>query len=657
MKKCFNRPEIISARFFHPGAGGVNACGRPNSHLYENLGRFIACVALLGLLLAESIAYPGCSGAAALQSDSSIYEGRPVSLNETQIDRLVSAKLKPLHIQPVLCSDSVFVRRAFLDLLGTLPTAQEARLFIDDPDSKNKRSKLIDQLLDRPEFAEYWAMKWGDTLRIKAEFPVNLWPEAAQAYHQWVRASLAENKPYDKFARELLTASGSNFRNGPVNFYRAIQNRTPEGIAGAVALTFMGSRVDTWPKKELSGMAAFFSQVGYKPTREWKEQIVFWDPLNVAAQEGGTTSSTAGKAASGGAQTKDSTALAAALSGQSIPKGATFPDGTTVKLTADRDPRDVFASWLVSPTNPWFKRAIVNRIWYWLLGRGIIQEPDDIRPINPPSNPALLAYLESELVAQHFNLKHIYRLILNSQTYQLSSLPHANKSEAEANFAVYPVRRLDAEVLIDAINKVTGTTDQYTSPIPEPFTYIPQDMPAVAIGDGSITSPFLTLFGRSSRTTGMADERNNKPVPAQALHMLNSSHIQMKLAKSPQLRSVLVANFRQPSAVVEDLYLTVLSRYPTHEEMRVALSYGGAGEANARPEVILGARRVGPRARNFGGNNNFAPLGKPPGPYGEDVGPRAGNLAAISAASGRRPSDWLDIAWALVNSTEFMYKH
>ncbi len=138
---------------------------------------------------------------------------------------------------------------------------------------------MIDRLLERDEFADYWAMKWGDILRIKAEFPVNLWPNAAQAYHRWVRASIAENKPYDKFVREMLTSSGSNFRVGPVNFYRAIQNRTPEGIATAVALTFMGSRADSWPKDRLAGMAVFFSQIGYKPTREWKEENVFWDPL------------------------------------------------------------------------------------------------------------------------------------------------------------------------------------------------------------------------------------------------------------------------------------------------------------------------------------------------------------------------------------------
>jgi len=210
------------------------------------------------------------------------------------IDRLVAANLAKLGIQPVLCSDAVFIRRAYLDVIGTLPTAEEARKFIQDPDLANKRRILIDQLLERDEFADFWAMRWGDVLRIKAEFPVNLWPNAAQAYHRWVRFSIATNKPYDQFARELLTSSGSNFRVGPVNFYRAIQNRNADGIATAVALVFLGVRSEAWPTDRREGMAAFFSQIGYKPTNEWKEEHVFWDPLGSSTAAGNTA---AGRAA------------------------------------------------------------------------------------------------------------------------------------------------------------------------------------------------------------------------------------------------------------------------------------------------------------------------------------------------------------------------
>ena len=218
-------------------------------------------------------------GAATPQQTPSIFESPARPVPAGQIDKLVFAKLASLGIQPAVCSDAVFVRRVYFDVIGTLPTAKETSDFLQDPDTKNKRRLLIDRLLERDEFADYWAMKWGDVLRIKAEFPINLWPNAAQAYHRWVRASIAENKPYDKFAREMLTSSGSNFRVGPVNFYRAMQNRTPEGTAMAVALTFMGTRADSWPKERLAGMAAFFAQIGYKPTREWKEEHVYLGSL------------------------------------------------------------------------------------------------------------------------------------------------------------------------------------------------------------------------------------------------------------------------------------------------------------------------------------------------------------------------------------------
>ncbi|MFA6545631.1 MAG: DUF1553 domain-containing protein, partial [Limisphaerales bacterium] len=411
------------------------------------------------------------------------------------IDEFVLGWLKHLKLQPAdPCTDAEFVRRVYVDVLGTLPTAKEASAFISSSEP-NKRSALIDRLLERPEFADYWAMKWGDILRIKAEFPVNLWPNAAQAYHHWVRSSIVQNKPYDKFVRELLTSSGSNFRVGPVNFYRALQSKTPESTARTAALTFMGVRADdAWPERSLSGMVACFSQVGYKPTREWKEEIVFWDPDKTSVK---TTNAV-------------TPVLNAPPTNKPPAVAAIFPDGTPAKLSPERDPREVFADWLITPKNPWFTRNIANRVWSWLLGRGIIHEPDDIREKNPPSNPDLLAFLEKELVAHRYDLKHLYRLILNSKTYQFSSKAKATGPLAEAHFASYAVRRLDAEVLLDAINKVSGTSDLYTSAIPEPFTFIPKDTPAVALADGSITSPFLALFGRSARATGLESERINR---------------------------------------------------------------------------------------------------------------------------------------------------
>jgi len=489
-----------------------------------------------------------------------------------KIDELVFARLQQLKIQPArLCSDGVFVRRVYLDVIGTLPSAQEARQFLQAQDPPTRRA-LIDRLLQRDEFADYWAMKWSDLLRVKAEFPINLWPNAAQAYHRWIRTSIKENMPYDRFVRELLTANGSNFRVPQVNFYRAIQNREPEGLAQAVALTFMGARADRWPKERLAGMAAFFSQVGYKCTAEWKEEIVSFDPSTAAGQ------------AAGGAS-----------------PAAVFPDGTAARLSPDRDPREVFADWLLAPKNPWLARNIVNRVWYWLQGRGIIHEPDDIRPDNPPCNSELLAYLEGELIAARYDLKHVYRLILNSKTYQLSSIPRSDRPEAEANFASYPLRRLEAEVLIDALNQVTGSTEKYSSAIPEPFTFIPENLRSIALPDGSIGSSFLEMFGRPPRDTGLESERSNRPTAAQRLHLLNSSHVQRKIEQSSKLLS-LAQSSKRPRDVVDGLYLTILSRFPTDEELKIVAAYNQSGAVKGR-EVLV------------------------------------------------------DLAWALINSAEFLYRH
>jgi len=455
----------------------------------------------------------------------------------TQIDKLVFTQLGELGITPAnLCSDAVFIRRVYIDLTGKLPSAADVQAFLEDKNPA-KRSVLIEKLLATDEFAEFQAMKWSDLLRIKAEYPVNLWPNAAQAYYKWVLNSIKQNKPYDKFVRELLTSSGSNFRVPPVNFYRAVQNRTPRGLAAAVALTFMGTRLDKWPEEKISAMAVFFSQVAYKSTGEWKEEIVYWNKP---------------------------------VTNQIL--NCTLPDGSTVIIPPDRDPREVFADWLISPTNQWFARNIVNRIWAWLIGRGIVHEPDDIRPDNPPVNPPLLAYLEHELVQSNYDLKHIYRLILNSHVYHLSCIPHDLSPAARENFASYPIRRLDAEVLIDAINQITGTSEKYISPIPEPFTESPENFRAVALPDASITSSFLELFGRPPRDTGLESERNNRITPAQRLHLINSTHINKKIETSYIIRQLSQPNVPLPQAI-KILYLNILSRYPTEPELNIAITH------------------------------------------------------------------------------------
>jgi hypothetical protein len=464
---------------------------------------------------------------------------------QNRIDQLVFAKQAETGFPPPeLCLDAVFIRRVYLDVIGTLPTSKEVRGFLAS-NIPDKRQKLIDELLQRPEFADYWALKWCDLLRVKSEFPSNLWPNAVQAYHYWILNALRQNMPYDQFVRALLTTSGSNFRDPPVNFYRPFQERTPRNILDTTALVFMGVRLANsgWSEEQMLGMDAFFAKVAYKKTDEWKEEVVYSDPdkqlLNPVTKE------------------------------LVVPVP---PGGKPLKLDADADPRVAFADWLTAPDNPWFAKAIVNRIWFWLMGRGIIHEADDIRPDNKPWSPELLAYLEKELVGGKYDLKHIYRLILNSSTYQLSSIPTPGNSADQAGFSHYRVRRLDAEVLIDAICQITGPGEEYSSAIPEPFTFIPSSQRTILLADGSIKSPFLEMFGRPGRDTSLESDRNNSVSVFQALHILNSSHIHKKIMKGQRL-SKLMTSCPVPKDRVSLLYLTILSRMPTQEEEKIALDY------------------------------------------------------------------------------------
>lgn len=507
-----------------------------------------------------------CSGSTALGQAVCPFERDDWPVPISGVDNCVLAALGKSGIEPAYpCSDEVFIRRVYLDVIGTLPEPSDVRRFLQDHDP-NKRAALIEALLQREEFADYWALKWGDLLRVKAEFPINLWPNAVQAYHHWIREAVRSNRPYDQFVRELLTSSGSNFRVPPVNFYRAVQGRTPTDFAAAVALTFMGTRLAGWPEQRRSDLALFFSRLAFKKTGEWKEEIVYPDLTGAA------------------------------------PLAVVFPDGSKAVIPAGEDPRVTFADWLLKPENPWLARAVVNRIWCWLLGRGIVHEPDDFRPDNPPANPELLAYLERELVAARYDLRHIYRLILNSRTYQQSCRPRSDRPEAERLCAYYPVRRLEAEVLADALNWIGGSGERYVSPIPEPFTYLPREQRSVALPDGSITSPFLIMFGRPARDTGLESERSNQPSDAQQLYLLNSSEVQRLITRSPRLRAVVAAAAGEPAAIIRGTYQVLLSRDPTPAEETAAKAYWQT------PGLPAGAPAV-------------------------------------------------DLAWALINSAEFQYRH
>ncbi len=506
------------------------------------------------LLIVAAILLPAV--AAAGQTFLTPFESAGPPISHGRIDDLVFAQWRRSGVQPANpSSDEVFLRRVYLDVIGTLPSGEDTRQFLADSDP-HKRAALIDRLLARDEFADYWTMKWCDLLRVKSEFPINLWPDAVQAYYRWIHTSIRDDVPYDVFVRALLTASGSNFRVPETNFYRAVQSRDPRALAQSVALTWMGVRAQAWPDQRLKEMSLFFSRVGYKTTAEWKEEIVYFD-----------------------------------FSKPSPPIPVRFPDGKPAHLAPDRDPRAAFADWLLSPVNPWFARNVVNRIWSWLEGRGIVEAPDDFRADNPPSNPELLAYLERELIASHYNLKHIYRLILNSQVYQMSSIPvpvpASQAAQAAMQFASYPVRRLDAEVLVDAIDQVTGATEEYLSLIPEPFTFLPEEQRAISLPDGSIGSAFLEMFGRPPRDSGLESERNNQPTAEQRLHLLNSSHIQLKIQQSTKLRLLVQSQpGDKPRDPIDRIYLALLSRYPTDQEIKTVSGYFQTVTGNKWPAAV-----------------------------------------------------------------------
>lgn len=515
--------------------------------------------------IALVVTYTRRSAAVAVVVPQPVKGTFPKVAANNRIDELVHAKLAELGIVPSgLCTDQEFLRRAYLDVIGTLPTPAEARAYLADKDAR-KRAKLIDQLLGRDEYADFWALKWGDLLRIKSEYPSNLWPNGVQAYHRWVRDSLARNKPYDRFATELLTSTGSNFRSPPSNYYRALRKRDAQGYAEATAVLFMGARMscarchghptENWTLADNMGMAAFFAKVRIKKTQEWKEEIVYVSPT----------------------QTLRDTATRQVIAPKFLGAAAPVPD-------PGRDPRVRFAQWLTAPDNPWFARSIVNRMWFWLLGRGIVHEPDDLRPTNLATNPELLAYLEGEMKGHKYDLKHMYRLILNSRTYQLSSKPNDSNANDATNFSHYPLKRMDAEQFLDAIGQVTETYESYISRVPEPYTRLPKGTRATHISDGSISSPFLKLFGRPPRDTAYESDRCRDTSMRQALYMINSSQLENKISRSPRIARMLKQK-KTDAAIIDEIFLAALSRFPKKDEKTKAAEYLVKGKRNRTQAV------------------------------------------------------------------------
>jgi hypothetical protein len=455
------------------------------------------------------------------------------------IDGLVYKKLRKLNVLPSeLCDDADFLRRAYLDVIGTLPTADEARRFLADrrPD---KRARLVDDLLGRPEYADYWALKWADLLRVERQA---LGHKRAYGYYRWIRESLAQNKPYDQFVREIVTAEGPLGEVGPAAFYKAVAK--PGDVAGTLSQVFLGVRIacaechhhpfDRWSQSDYYGMQAFFAPVAVRGGP--RDEVLL---------------------ASGPAETRNprtgEVSLAHAL-------GVPAP-----KETAKGDTRTALADWMTAPDNPWFARNLANRLWAHFLGRGLVEPVDDVRATNPPTNPELLDALAKSFVASKYDVKQLIRTITASRVYQLSSQPNATNERDEQGASRALFKRLDAEVLLDMVCETTG--------VPEKFNGVPAGARAVQLWDSQVRHYFLKVFGRPVRASACECERVREPGVAQVLHLLNSPEIHAKLTHDGGTVARLVKEKGDDAPLAEELYLTFYSRYPTEQETQVAVEY------------------------------------------------------------------------------------
>lgn len=466
------------------------------------------------------------------------------------IDELVFAKLKKLRVAPAeTASDEVFARRVYLDILGVLPTVEELQAFLDDP-GEDKRARLVDALLERPEFADVWAMKYAEILRVVPTPQGDT--KGMHRYNDWIRQSVASGKPVDQMVRELLTAEGGNFAEPAANFYTL--EDSPLVMAENVAQSFLGIQIkcaqchnhpfERWTMDDYYSFAAFFAQVGKKASSDPRETVVF----NRGAGEVKNL--------------RDNRDMAPKFLGGDVPDAA------------GRDRRAVLAEWLTAPDNPWFARNAANRVWHHFFGIGIVDPIDDFRVSNPPSNPQLLDALGARLVEYQFDLRQLVRDICNSYTYQQSTRPRDPNVVDDRNFSHALVRRLGAETLLDAISRVTETKVKFPS--------LPLGARAVQVAAGNSGNYFLDLFGRPPRESVCACERRNDPTLAQALHLINGDTVQQAItAADGRLEKRLAAETPAPE-IVRELYLAAFSRPPTEEETATLEQYVAAADDRRR---------------------------------------------------------------------------
>lgn len=456
------------------------------------------------------------------------------------IDRLVLKKLQALNVPPSpRCSDGEFLRRATLDTVGKLPTREEVERFLADSDPL-KRAKLIEELLTRPEFVDYWTYQWSDLFLLTGD---RLRPKALEAFSQWIRAQVAANTPWNELTRQIVVSTGSTIENGAANFYALHQD--PLDMTETVSMAFLGMSIncarchdhplEKWTNDDYYGMASLFARVRGKG---WGGDFRNGDGNRTIflAERGEVIQPRTGR--------------------PQLPRPL---EGTAIALEADVDRRTVLADWLTAPENPYFSRAITNRVWANFLGVGLVEKVDDLRLTNPASNDELLNALAAELVRQGYDLKALMRLILNSETYQRSSIPLPGNADDERYYARFYPRRLKAEVLLDAVADVTG--------VPTEFKDYPAGTRALQLRDTAVASYFLDTFGRPDRLLTCSCERSDEPSMTQVLHLANGTTLLSKLEAPAGRISDWIANNTPPADAVQELYLVSLGRRPQPQEL------------------------------------------------------------------------------------------
>ena len=475
------------------------------------------------------------------------------------IDEFAFSKLRRLNVIPSrLTSDHEFLRRVYLDTVGVLPTLQETEEFLASDDLQ-KRSKLIDHLLERPEFAELWATKFCDLFRVGL---LDQGLKGGRLFYNWIRKAIREDKPYDEFATELITATGNLWFNPTANFYYITENSEPENLATNISQVFLGVRLECarchnhpwerWKQDDFWGFAAFFARMAEKDTYGGDETEVFLKDHGEVVHP----------------KTKE-------------PVRPKYLDGPTETEGPDEDIREKLAAWITSPENPWFAHNIVNRLWKHYLGRGIVEPVDDFRVTNPPTNEALLDALAKDFVDHGYSFHHAVRLILNSRVYQLSSEPNDTNRGDDLNYSRYYVKRLMAEQLVDAVSQVTGVAEEYRDHVP--------GTRAMTIPAGA-PSYFLETFGRLKERDKIA-ERENQPNMAQTMHLISGDTIQDKItAEGGTLDRWMADASLSDAEVVSRLFLATLVRSPTESELSLALapvrSEGSAARRRAFEDTL-----------------------------------------------------------------------